>query len=85
MIFLGDGDTDIPTMKMMTYKGGEAIGVFGDWKEAAHRQLIHRLIEEDRVKRVAAANYEADSQLDVMVKGLLGRIARANGWKPSKG
>lgn len=82
MIFLGDGDTDIPTMKMMTYKGGEAIGVFGEWEKSASRNLIHRLIEEDRVKRVAPADYTEDSQLDVMVKGLLGRIARAAGWKP---
>jgi hypothetical protein len=83
MIFLGDGDTDIPTMKMITYKGGEAIGVFGEWSEAASRQLIHRLIEEDRVKRVAPADYREDSQLDVMIKGLLGRMARAAGWKPA--
>jgi phosphoserine phosphatase len=84
MIFLGDGDTDIPTMKMITYKGGESIGVFGNWEKAAERQLIHRLIEEDRVKRVAPADYREDTQLDVMVKGLLGRIARAAGWKPAR-
>lgn len=82
MIFLGDGDTDIPTMKMIAYKGGEAIGVFGNWEEAAARNLINRLIEEDRVRRVAPADYREDSQLDVMVKGLLGRMARAAGWKP---
>ena len=84
MIFFGDGETDIPTMKMVTYKGGEAIAVFGNWNEAAQRKLINRLIEEDRVKRVAPADYTADSQLDVMTKGLLGRIARAAGWRPPK-
>lgn len=84
MVFLGDGDTDIPAMKMIRSKGGEAIGVFGDWTSKDHRELIHRLIEEDRVKMVAQANYVEDSNLDVLVKGLLGRIARDAGWRPPR-
>jgi hypothetical protein len=82
MVFLGDGDTDIPAMKMIRSQGGEAIGVFGDWKSKEHRELIHRLIEEDRVKMVAQADYTEDSSLDVLVKGILGRIARDAGWRP---
>jgi hypothetical protein len=84
MVFLGDGDTDIPAMKMIKSQGGEAIGVFGDWEKEAHRALVHRLIEEDRVKMVAPADYREDSHLDVLVKGLLGRMARDAGWRPPR-
>ncbi len=82
MVFLGDGETDIPTMKMIRQEGGEAIAVFGDWDNANDRNQIYRLIEENRVKMVAPADYRESSQLDVMVKGLLGRMARQAGWQP---
>jgi hypothetical protein len=78
MIFLGDGDTDIPTMKMMHDQGGNSVAVFDErkWKQASAQDKIGRLIAEDRVRFVAPANYSEDSQLDVTVKGILGRIAR---------
>lgn len=82
MIFLGDGDTDIPAMKMVRLQGGEAIAVFGNWEDAKHREVVSRLIEEDRVKMVAAADYRENSQLEVLVKGLLARMARDAGWRP---
>jgi hypothetical protein len=78
MIFLGDGDTDIPTMKMMRHQGGCSIAVFDPktWDERAARNKIGRLIAEDRVQFVAPADYSEGSQLDVTVRGILGRIAR---------
>jgi hypothetical protein len=78
MIFLGDGDTDIPTMKMMHHQGGHSVAVFDErkWKQASAQDKIGRLIAEERVRFVAPANYTEDSQLDVTVKGILGRIAR---------
>jgi hypothetical protein len=78
MIFLGDGDTDVPTMKMMHHQGGHSVAVFDErkWKQASAQDKIGRLIAEDRVHFVAPANYSEDSQLDVTVKGILGRIAR---------
>jgi hypothetical protein len=82
MVFLGDGDTDIPAMKMMQFQGGEAIAVFGNWEDAKHRDVVSRLIEENRVKMVAGADYRENSQLEVLVKGLLARIAREAGWRP---
>ena len=37
---------------------------------------IHALISDDRVDFVAPADYQEKSQLDITVKGVLGRIAR---------
>ena len=82
MIFLGDGDTDIPTMKMLTYKGGHSIGVYDPNGRNRNLAKIHRLISDDRVNFVAPANYEEKSQLDIIMKGILGRIARKHGYRP---
>jgi hypothetical protein len=84
MIFLGDGDTDIPAMKMVRDKGGAAIAVFNpkEWGQAASQNKIHRLISEDRASYVAPADYSEGSQLDVTVRGVLGRLARVNGYRP---
>ncbi len=77
MIFLGDGDTDIPSMKMVTSQGGCAIAVLDPyrWADPLGAGKIHTLIAEDRVSFVAPANYQPNEQLDVIVKGALGRIA----------
>lgn len=78
ILFIGDGDTDIPSMKMVRYQGGTAVAVFDPhlWQEAAHQNKMQRLIAEDRANYVAPADYTEGSQLDVTVKGVLGRMAR---------
>jgi hypothetical protein len=81
MIFIGDGDTDIPSMKMVTTQGGCAIAVLDpyEWNEPRSVGKIHKLIAEDRVNFVAPADYLPGSQLDVIVKGAIGRIALRSG------
>jgi hypothetical protein len=79
MIFIGDGDTDIPTMKMLTYKGGTSVAVYDPSRTNRDLDKIHRLISDGRVEFVAPADYEEKSQLDIIVKGILGRIAHKVG------
>jgi len=78
MIFIGDGETDIPSMKMVRLQGGHSIAVFdpNKWNTVKTKTLAQRLISEDRVNFVVPADYTEDSQLDVMIKGVLGKIAR---------
>jgi hypothetical protein len=83
MIFVGDGDTDVPTMKMMHTKGGHSIAVYDPRTEPNDQTKLHRLIAEDRVNFVAAANYTDGSALDLIVKGILGRIAIHEGTMPA--
>ncbi|QQQ17961.1 haloacid dehalogenase-like hydrolase [Brevundimonas vitis] len=75
MIFLGDGDTDVPTMKMMHTKGGFSIAVYDPRNSEKDQKKIYGLISEDRVNFVAAADYREGQPLDLIVKGLIGRIA----------
>ena len=76
IIFIGDGDTDVPAMKMVTYKGGCAIAVYDPSIGPDHLEKIHRLIADRRVDFVAPANYSRNGQLDIIIKGILSRIAR---------
>jgi hypothetical protein len=81
MLFLGDGDTDIPSMKMVRQKGGQAVAVFDPalFEQRKSQGHLEKLIAEDRVDYVAAADYTADSLLRVVVRGILGRMAATQG------
>lgn len=83
MIFLGDGDTDVPTMKMMHTKGGFSIAVYDPRSNERDQKKVYSLISEDRVNFVAAADYTEGSALDLIVKGLVGRIAINSGRMPA--
>lgn len=78
MIFFGDGDTDIPSMKMVRHQGGYAIAVFDpeDFSATRSQEKIYRLIAEDRVHYVAPADYRKGSQLDVIARGILEKMGR---------
>ncbi len=78
MIFLGDGDTDIPAMRMTRDMGGNSIAVFDEnkWPESDTQDKMTKLISEERANYVVPANYNKGSQLDVTVKGLLKLIRR---------
>ena len=78
MIFFGDGDTDIPAMKMTREQGGYSIAVFdpAKWNQPAAKEKVHKLISEDRVSYVTSGDYNEDSLLDATVKGILSRIGR---------
>jgi phosphoserine phosphatase len=83
MIFFGDGDTDIPAMKMVRHQGGYSIAVFdpAQWEDPRSQEKLHKLIAEDRVHFVAPADYREGSQLEVITKGILGRVALDLGYR----
>lgn len=81
MIYFGDGDTDIPSMKMVRYQGGTSLGVFNTkkWDEPKTQEKVGKLIAEERANYVVPADYQEGSQLDVTVKGILQLIKRKSG------
>ncbi|MAU40385.1 MAG: phosphoserine phosphatase [Kordiimonas sp.] len=84
MMFIGDGDTDIPAMKMTTHYGGHSIAVYDPERDTRSLGKIHRLISDGRVNFVAPADYSENSQMEILVKGIIGRIARAEGYRPQE-
>lgn len=74
MIYIGDGLSDVPCMKMMKAYGGQAIAVYTD----ANKEKVEQLLLEDRVDYIFPADYSKDSRLDKTMKNILKKIAVAN-------
>ena len=70
MLYFGDGDTDIPCMKLTKVNGGHSFVVYqGDKKES------ERLISEDRVNFAYKADYSKGKPLEKAVKAVIDNIA----------
>lgn len=73
MIYFGDGQTDIPSMKMVKNHGGNAIAVYKPHSRKKERAVT--MLRENRVNFALAADYREDKEIDCVVKTLLNRIA----------
>lgn len=72
MVYIGDSDTDIPCMKLINDKNGYAIGVYDPDKSSC--QKVSRLLEENRIRYFAPADYSEDSELDHLLKAIIDKI-----------
>lgn len=77
MIFIGDGETDIPAMKMVKVNGGHSIAVYNSSKRGKKDKAI-KLIEENRVNIVASADYSNNKTIDKYVKSIINKIELDN-------
>lgn len=73
MIFIGDGETDIPAMKMVKVNGGHSIAVYNSLKKGKKDKAL-KLIEENRVNIVANADYSNNKAIDTYVKAIINTI-----------
>ena len=60
MIYIGDGYTDVPCMKLCKVNGGHSIAVY----QNDDRKIVNELIEQGRVDLVAPADYSEGSELE---------------------
>ncbi len=74
MIFLGDGASDIPCMRLVKQQGGFAIAVHRPGSGLAKRQA-EQLIEHKRVDFAVPADYREGKRLDTAVKRRIDLIA----------
>ena len=70
MIYVGDGTTDIPCMRLVKNFGGHSIAVYNP-KDESKRGEISTLIRDNRVNHVCPADYSEDSEMDVVVKTII--------------
>ena len=71
MIYLGDGLSDVPCMKMMRAYGGQAIAVYQD----ANRPGVEQLLRQGRVDYIYPADYSEGAGLELTVKEIIRRMA----------
>ena len=71
MIYMGDGLSDVPCMKMMKAYGGQALAVY----QETNRVGVEDLLAKVRVDFIFPADYREGSELDVTVKNILRKMA----------
>lgn len=73
MIYFGDGDTDIPCMKMIKEHGGHSIAVYANGNSVKKATAL-QLIKDNRVNFVCPADYRAGKEINMVVKRILDKI-----------
>ena len=71
MIYVGDGLSDVPCMKMMRTYGGQAIAVY----QPESRNAVEELLYRGRVDFIFSADYREDTELDRTVKNIIRKMA----------
>lgn len=73
MVYIGDSDTDIPCMKLVNTYGGHSIGVFNP--TTYDKKKVYKMMNDNRIKYFAPADYSENSDLDQLVKSIIDRTA----------
>lgn len=70
MIYIGDGLSDVPCMKMMKAYGGYSIAVY-----QSRDSKVEDLLKNDRVDYIYPADYRDGTGLDTTVKNIIRKMA----------
>lgn len=73
MIYIGDGDTDVPSMKVVKMERGYAIAVYPPDKSTL-AETAKTLTRDGRADLAAPADYRAGGDIDVFVRAALDKI-----------
>ena len=71
MIYIGDGMTDIPCMKLVKERGGKSIALYA----YGHDESVKPLVEDARINYVCVADYSENSALENIVKLMIENMA----------
>lgn len=73
MIFIGDGETDIPCMRLVKEQGGHSISVYNANKNGA-KKAAEQLLNDKRVSLIAPADYREGKTIDQAVKAMIDKV-----------
>lgn len=71
IIYLGDGFTDIPSMRMTKETGGYAIAVY----QNNDKKIVNDLLLDNRINFYAKADYRENEEIDCLIKNILSEIS----------
>ncbi len=80
MIYFGDGETDIPSMKLVSLSGGNAIAVF-DPSSPEKKATARKLLKQGRVNFITPASFTKDSRTFRLVCAIIDKIKAENELK----
>lgn len=77
MIYIGDGLSDVPCMKMVKAYGGQSIAVYGSDVRIDPDKFknVQDLLKNDRVDYIFEADYTDGSQLDTTMKNIIKKMS----------
>ena len=73
MIYIGDGLTDVPCMKLCKVNGGHSIAVYQD-----KRTIADDMLKQGRVDYTVPADYSKDSKMETTVFAIIDQIKTYN-------
>lgn len=73
MIYFGDGETDVPCMRMVKQSGGNSIAVYRP-RNKQKKELAKKLIQEGRVNFACSADYSDGGEIYKIVEAILSQI-----------
>ena len=73
MIYFGDGETDVPCMKIVNMFGGHSVAVYDPENEKKKRQAL-KLKRQGRVNFITPAQYTASSRSYKVVCAIIDKI-----------
>ncbi len=77
MIYLGDGLTDVPCMKLVKLSGGHSIALYQD----GQKEKVQPLLKHERVDWIFQADYREGQPLDNAMKNLIYKLGVDNTLK----
>ena len=77
MIYLGDGFTDVPCMKLTKENGGVSIAVYTD----KNHDMAKKLLNDGRINYVVPADYRDGTEIDEIIKKTISSMAIATELK----
>jgi phosphoserine phosphatase len=73
MIFIGDGETDIPCMRLVKDQGGHSIAVYNSSKRGVKKHA-DQLVTDGRATLSAPADFQDGSTIDGCVKAIIDKV-----------